>query len=67
MSKKFLKIEKKETCPEHNVLGKDNQVIGGIAKGEIFRKRLVLFPQQWTEWTSECLRQVADKLDELES
>lgn len=63
--KKFLKFDKKQGNDELLVRGKGG-VIGDIAQGEIFAKRIVLYPEDNTEWTSECLRQVADKLDELE-
>ena len=68
--KKFLTIEKKPTCDEYIVRGKGGP-IGQLAKGEIFKKRIVMhidggYHGGETEWTSECLRQVADKLDELE-
>ena len=67
MSKK-LTIEKKPDHDEYIVRGKDG-VIGQLAKGEIFPKRIVLHPEYYehTEWTSECLREVADKLEALES
>lgn len=64
---KFLKIKKKKKCDEYIVQGKGG-VIGQIAKGCIFKKRIVLYPDYFVraEWTSECLQQVVDKLKELE-
>lgn len=63
--KKYLKIKKKPDYNEYTIKGKGG-FIGDIAKGEIFKKRFVLYPEEKTEWTGECLRQVADFLDELE-
>ena len=63
---KFLKIEKKRNCDEYIVYGKGG-AIGQLAVGDMFKKRIGLWPDCYTKWTSECLRQVADKLEELEA
>ena len=52
-----------------DVLDKNDDHLGYIApKGEVFKRRAVytdddIYP---TEFTSECLRELADKLDEIE-
>lgn len=66
MARKCLEIRKKPNGKEYAVMSKGG-FIGNIAQGKIFNKRMVLYPEHYTEWTSECLRQVADKLDELGS
>ena len=64
--KKYLKIEKKSLHDEYVIMGQGGY-IGDIAQGDIFKSCIVLYPESETEWTSECLRQVADKLDDLEN
>ena len=65
--KKFLTFTKKAKFDEYNVRGKGG-IIGCLAKGYIFKKRMVLHTEpERTEWTSECLRQAADYLEYLES
>jgi len=66
--KKFIDFELITEEDNHYLISsnKDDQVIGQICKGEIFKKRVVFISDDQTEWTSECLRQVADKLDALE-
>ena len=53
----------------HYLVMTNKDVVLGIAspKGELFKKRAVLTEvERNTEWTSECLRQIADLLDTLE-
>lgn len=64
---KYLKFYK---CRDGHYIVTDRKDIGLAClekKGQIFKKRAIMCASsEDTEWTSECLRQVADKLDEME-
>jgi len=68
MSKKFLSFQQHdENWPsDFTVCGANDVWVGDISEGEMFPNRVAFFPADFTEWTSECLRQVADKLDDIE-
>jgi hypothetical protein len=61
-----LKFVLNKNGKEYSISGKNGTYIGDIAEGEIFPNRIVLYPLSMTEWTSECLRAIADKIDEME-
>jgi len=68
MRKKYLTFDK---CDDgHFVVMAGKQALGCVEpKGEIFKKRAIFqesVMMNTPEWTSECLRQIADKLDSLE-
>ena len=69
MRKKFLKF-RDEKAGHITVFGYKNAVLGTLHKEpEIFKGRAVFQEDLMldsAEWTSECLRQLADKLDSLE-
>ena len=65
MNKPKIKITKKPVYDEY-IVRERGGVIGQLYPGDIIQGRVVLAPEECTEWTSECLRTVADKLDEIE-
>ena len=69
---KYLKFKqrtdkKDNKLNEHAVMTNKNDFLGDLSEGDIFKKRMVFTTEDDVEWTSECLRQIVDKLEDLEN